>query len=120
MVRIPGGRLELRLPDGACNPYLATAAVIAAGLDGVENDLDPGLPHNMNLYEQSPQQLKDMGIEILPQNLHEALLELDKDVILKEALGPVADEFLKLKYMEWVEYMRHVSDWELKSYLEFF
>lgn len=120
MVRIPGGRLELRLPDGACNPYLATAAVIAAGLDGIENDLDPGKPHNMNLYELSPQELKDEGIEILPQNLHEALRELEKDSLLREALGPVADEFLRLKHMEWVEYMRHVSDWELKSYLEFF
>lgn len=120
MVRIPGGRLELRLPDGACNPYLATAAVIAAGLDGIENDLDPGKPHNMNLYELSEQELKDEGIEILPQNLHEALRELEKDTLLQEALGPVSAEFLKLKHMEWVEYMRHVSDWELKSYLEFF
>jgi len=120
MVRIPGGRLELRLPDGACNPYLATAAVIAAGLDGIENDLDPGKAHNMNLYELSEQELKNEGIEILPQNLHEALRELEKDTMLQEALGPVSAEFLKLKHMEWVEYMRHVSDWELKSYLEFF
>ncbi len=120
MVRIPGGRLELRLPDGACNPYLATAAVIAAGLDGIENDLDPGKPHNMNLYELSPAQLKAEGIEILPQNLHEALKALEADSTLCAALGPVADEFLKLKHMEWVEYMRHVSDWEIKNYLEFF
>ncbi len=120
MVRIPGGRLELRLPDGACNPYLATAAVIAAGLDGIENDLDPGKAHNMNLYELSDQELKDEGIEILPQNLHEALTAFEKDTLLQEALGPVSAEFLKLKHMEWVEYMRHVSDWELKSYLEFF
>jgi glutamine synthetase len=120
MVRIPGGRLELRLPDGACNPYLATAAVIAAGLDGIENDLDPGKAHNMNLYELSDQELKDEGIEILPQNLHEALTALEKDTLLQEALGPVSAEFLKLKHMEWVEYMRHVSDWELKNYLEFF
>jgi glutamine synthetase len=120
MVRIPGGRLELRLPDGACNPYLATAAVIAAGLDGIENDLDPGKAHNMNLYELSDQELKDEGIEILPQNLHEALTAFEKDTLLQEALGPVSAEFLKLKHMEWVEYMRHVSDWELKNYLEFF
>lgn len=120
MVRIPGGRLELRLPDGACNPYLATAAVIAAGLDGIENALDPGKPHNMNLYELSPEELKAEGIEILPQNLHEALLALEKDTLLCEAMGPVAGEFLSLKHREWVEYMRHVSDWELKSYLEFF
>ncbi len=120
MVRIPGGRLELRLPDGACNPYLATAAVIAAGLDGIENNLDPGSPHNMNLYELSPEELKAQGISILPQNLHEALLALERDDVLCRALGPVVGEFLKLKHMEWVEYMRHVSDWEKKSYLEFF
>jgi glutamine synthetase len=120
MVRIPGGRLELRLPDGSCNPYLATAAVIAAGLDGIENELDPGAPHNINLYDLSPEELKAEGIEILPQNLHEALLALEQDTLLCDALGPVAGEFLSLKHREWVEYMRHVSDWELKSYLEFF
>ena len=120
MVRIPGGRLELRLPDGACNPYLATAAVIAAGLDGIENNIDPGAPKNENLYEYSEARLKEEGIQILPQNLHEALLALEKDDVLRAALGPVADEFLKLKHMEWVEYMRHVSDWEINSYLEFF
>jgi glutamine synthetase len=120
MVRIPGERLEIRLPDGSCNPYLATAAVIAAGLDGIENELDPGKPHNVNLYELSPEELKAEGIGILPQNLHEALQALEQDTLLCDALGPVAGEFLRLKHMEWVEYMRHVSDWELKSYLEFF
>ncbi len=120
MVRIPGGRLELRLPDGSCNPYLATAAVIAAGLDGIDRQLDPGEPANCNLYDLSPAQLKERGIEVLPQNLHEALLALAQDSLLCEALGPIAGEFLKLKHREWVEYMRHVSDWELKSYLEFF
>ncbi|MHB0973784.1 MAG: type III glutamate--ammonia ligase [Thiobacillus sp.] len=120
MVRIPGGRLELRLPDGACNPYLATAAVIAAGLDGIEHTLDPGEPHNVNLYELSATELKKERIAILPQNLHEALLALEKDKVIRDALGPVADEFLKLKHMEWVEYMRHVSEWEVDSYLEFF
>lgn len=120
MVRIPGERLEIRLPDGSCNPYLATAAVIAAGLDGIENELDPGKPHNVNLYELAPEELKAEGIGILPQNLHEALQALEQDTLLCDALGPVAGEFLRLKHMEWVEYMRHVSDWELKSYLEFF
>jgi glutamine synthetase len=120
MVRIPGGRLELRLPDGACNPYLATAAVIAAGMDGIEHKLDPGAPHNVNLYELSDAELKKEKISILPQNLHEALTALEKDKVIRDALGPVADEFLRLKHMEWVEYMRHVSEWEIESYLEFF
>lgn len=120
MVRIPGGRLELRLPDGACNAYLATAAVIAAGLDGVERAIDPGDPQNINLYDLSPAQLREAGIGVLPQNLHEALTALEQDEIIVDALGPVAGEFLRLKRMEWVEYMRHVSDWELQSYIEFF
>jgi glutamine synthetase len=120
MVRIPGGRIELRLPDAACNAYLATAAVIAAGLDGVNNSLHPGEPCNLNLYEQTPQQLHDLGIGILPQNLQSALHALEHDEVLREALGPAGGEFLRLKHMEWIEYMRHVSDWEQKSYLEFF
>ena len=120
MVRVPKGRLELRLPDGSCNPYLATAAVIAAGLDGIDRALDPGEPRNVNLYDWSDEQLREAGIGLLPQNLKEALDALEADATIRGALGPVADEFLKLKRMEWVEYMRHVSDWEIKSYLEFF
>jgi len=120
MVRVPKGRLELRLPDGACNPYLATAAVIAAGLDGIDRKLDPGTPRNVNLYDWSEAQLKEAGIGLLPQNLNAALDALDADTVIKNALGPVADEFLTLKRMEWLEYMRHVSDWEIKQYLEFF
>ena len=120
MVRIPGGRLEMRMPDGACNPYLATAAIIAAGLDGVDRELDPGEPRNNNLYDLSPAELKAAGIGTLPQSLHEALFALERDHVLCESLGPVAEEFLKLKNMEYVEYMRHVSNWEVERYLEFF
>jgi glutamine synthetase len=94
--------------------------VIAAGLDGIERELDPGLPRNVNLYEWSEAQLKEAGIGLLPQNLSAALDALDGDDVIKGALGPVADEFLKLKRMEWLEYMRHVSEWEIKQYLEFF
>jgi glutamine synthetase len=120
MVRIPGGRIELRLPDGACNAYLASAAVIAAGLDGVNNKLHPGAPVNLNLYEMSQQELQEHGIGILPQNLHAALTALEQDEVMLEALGPAGGEFLRIKHMEWIEYMRHVSDWEQKAYLEFF
>ena len=120
MVRIPKGRLELRLPDGACNPYLVTAAVIAAGLDGIDRKLDPGAPHNDNLYALTPEQLTERGIQVLPQNLEQALNALEADKVICDAIGPVAGEFLRLKRAEWLEYMRYVSDWELKSYLEFF
>ena len=120
MVRIPKGRLELRLPDGSCNPYLITTAVIAAGLDGIERQLPPGPAQNENLYELSPAQLRERGIAVLPQNLDRAIEALEADPLIVNALGPVGCEFIRLKRMEWIEYMRHVSDWETKSYLEFF
>ena len=121
MVRIPYGRLELRLPDGASNPYLTTAAVIAAGLDGVKRELSAGPGTADNLYDYSPAQLKQHGIGILPQNLNEAIRAFEEDTVIRDALGnSLSEEFIMLKDMEWVEYMRHVSDWEIKRYAEFF
>jgi len=121
MVRVPYGRLEFRLPDSGCNPYLVHAALIAAGLDGIERKLDPGEPHNINLYSLTDDERKEKGIEILPQNLNEALNALDADTVLKERLGAeIVDEFLSVKRAEWIDYSRHVSDWELKRYAEFF
>jgi glutamine synthetase len=121
MVRIPYGRLELRLPDGGSNPYLVTAAIIAAGLDGVERKLDPGKLNNDNLYTYSDADLKKHSIELLPQNLKAAIDALEKDKVVCDALGKdLAKEFIDLKRMEWIEYCRHVSDWELDRYLEFF
>lgn len=120
-VRIPGGRLEFRLPDSGCNPYLALAALIAAGLDGVDRKLDPGEPTNLNMYELSEAQLQEKKIELLPQNLLAAVEALEKDEVVRGGLGPeLAKEFVRLKRMEWVEYGRHVSGWETKRYLEFF
>lgn len=121
MVRIPYGRLEFRLPDSGCNPYLVHAALIAAGMDGVERELDPGEPQNINLYSLTEEQRQAKGIDILPQNLNEALLALEADTILKERLGSeIVEEFLKVKRDEWIDYSRHVSDWELARYAEFF
>jgi glutamine synthetase len=120
-VRIPGGRLEFRLPDAGCNPYLVTAAIIAAGLDGVERRLDPGKANNTNLYEVPPAELARLGIGVLPQNLLEAVIALEQDEVVQAGLGPeLAAEFIQLKKMEWTEYARHVSDWETDRYLEFF
>ena len=121
MIRIPYGRLEMRLGDGAANPYLAAAAVIAAGMDGVERELDPGEPQNFNFYEASQAELDALGVETLPQSLHEAIQALEADPLFAEQLGAeFIDEFVKVKRMEWVEYSRHVSDWELNRYVEFF
>jgi len=120
-VRVPYGRLEIRLPDSACNPYLVSAALIAAGLDGIDRKLDPGPPQNLNLYELSPQELAAKGIELLPQSLHEAIDALEGDEVICHGVGvDLAREFIRLKRMEWTEYSRHVSDWELRRYLEFF
>ena len=121
MVRIPYGRLEMRLPDGSSNPYLVTAAIIAAGLDGIDRNLDPGEPVNENLYEWTTAQLKKAKINVLPQSLQDSICALEKDKVILGALGDaLGKEFLDLKRMEWVEYQRHVSDWEVKRYLEFF
>jgi glutamine synthetase len=121
MVRIPYGRLEFRLPDAGCNPYLVHAALIAAGLDGVARQLDPGKAHNINLYKLSAEQCREQGIGILPQSLNEAVDALEADAILREAMGPeIVDEFIKVKRAEWDEYSRQVTPWEVKHYAEFF
>ena len=120
-VRVPFGRLEVRLPDSGCNPYLVSAALIAAGLDGIDRKLDPGPAQNINLYELTPAQLKEKGIKLLPQSLNEAVDALEADSVICGGLGQdLAREFIRLKRMEWTEYSRHVSDWESKRYLEFF
>ena len=120
-VRIPYGRIEMRLPDGSMNPYLASAAIAAAGLDGIERKLNPGDPLNLNLYELTEAQIRDRGIKVLPQSLKEAVDALEADEVVKQGLGvELAQEFIQLKRMEWVEYCRHVSEWETRRYLEMF
>ncbi|MCK5771335.1 type III glutamate--ammonia ligase [Algiphilus sp.] len=121
MVRVPYGHLEYRLPDAGCNPYLVTASLIAAGLDGVERELDPGQARNINLYDLGPAQCREQGIDILPQNLSEALQALEADPLFADTLGrELVDEFITIKRDEWIEYSRHVSDWEVARYAEYF
>jgi glutamine synthetase len=121
MIRIPFGRVELRLTDSCANPYLASAAAIAAGLDGIDRKLEPGEPQNFNHYTATLDELSEKGIKVLPQSLHEALLALEADPLFANTLGrDFIGEFIRLKRMEWVEYSRHVSDWEVSRYLEFF
>jgi glutamine synthetase len=120
-VRIPFGRIELRLPDGAANPYLATAALAAAGLDGIDRRLDPGEPLNINLYDLTPDEIRARGIGLLPQSLSEALDALAADEVVQNGIGSqLAEEFIRLKRMEWIEYSRHVGEWETERYLEMF
>ena len=121
MVRIPYGRIELRVGDSGMNPYLAQAALIAAGLDGIDKKLDPGPPQNINFYALSPSELAARGIEMLPQCLADAIAALERSDLFKAALGEdFIEEFVALKREEWIDYHRHVSDWEVKRYLNFF
>ena len=88
MLRIPApGRIEDRTIDGSANPYLAAAAVLAAGLDGIENRLDAGEPNSENLYTNPYEELTARGLETLPANLLEAIGELERDDVLRKALG---------------------------------
>ena len=116
MIRIPdAGRFELRLADGAANPYLYPAAVLAAGMDGMERDLDPGKRLDIDMYAEPH---KARGAKKLPLNLLDALRELDRNKVLKAALGPAQDAFVKLKMAEWDDYSRHLTDWERDKTLD--
>ncbi|HSL45153.1 MAG TPA: type I glutamate--ammonia ligase [Anaerolineales bacterium] len=113
-------RAELRFPDPSSNPYLAFAGMLAAALDGIDNDLKPAKPlNNVNLYHLDSKERKKMGVGELPGSLAEALTELSKDKVLVDALGPVAYEaFNRAKWEEWDEYRIHVTDYEIERYLE--
>jgi glutamine synthetase type III len=110
MIRIPeGGRFELRLPDGAANPYLLQAGIVAAGLDGIRNKRDPGKRLDINMYTDG--HLVE-GVKTLPLNMLDALRALEASEVLKEGLGAFVPAYLKLKHQEWNDYARHLTQWE--------
>ena len=119
MIRIPGpGRIENRTVDGAANAYLAAAAMLAAGLDGIENRVSAGKRNDRNLYEVSSAELENTGLELLPSTLDEALDALEDDPVVMGALGsPYAEYYVRVKRDEWKEYHDSVSRWELDRYL---
>jgi len=123
MIRVPdrrgvGTRCEFRMPDPSCNPYLALAVQLAAGLDGIENEIDPGPPLDTNVWKLSEEERTEIGLETLPANLGEAIAELEKDEVMIEALGAhIADQFVAAKKAEWSDYVASVSQWELETYL---
>ena len=120
-VRTLPGRFEWRVPDASANPYLATAAMLAAGLDGVQRRQEPPPAMTADLFTWSLPQLRTHGIGLLPQTLGEALDALEADDVVCEALGEtLTDEFLRLKRDEALAYARHVSAWELERYAAFF
>ena len=120
MIRIPGpGRIENRVADGAANPYLATAAMLAAGLDGIEKKIDPGQPNSDNLYEMPEQELRRRNITFLPTTLQEAIDCFERDEVLHQALGKeYAAYYVKVKREEWRQYHQSVSQWERDHYLK--
>jgi glutamine synthetase len=124
LIRIPaprGGetRIELRMPDPSCNPYLACAAILRAGLDGIDNDLDPGAPVNKNIYTMSHRERRSLRIDELPANLNDALDELERSALMRETLGDhIFEHFLEAKRREWFEYLQQVSQWEITRYLK--
>jgi glutamine synthetase len=123
LVRVPAARgnetrIELRMPDPSCNPYLALAVMLRAGLDGIEKELDPGPPVNKNIYKMSHRERRHLRIDELPGNLSEALDELEKNDLMRETLGEhIFDHFVAAKREEWDSYIRHVSPWEIDRYL---
>ena len=123
LIRIPATRgeetrIELRSPDPACNPYLALAICLAAGLDGIKNKIVPPDAMEGNMHLLTPEELEERGIESLPKNLQEAVEEFEKDPLMKEVLGEeVCGKYSMAKKKEWNDYNATVSQWEIDSYL---
>jgi glutamine synthetase len=118
MIRTPeAGHVEDRTVSSACNPYLAFAAYVAAGLDGVRRGLDPGEPNRDNAYALGLEEMARRRVRLLPQSLTEALDEFERDEVVRGGLGPIAEEFLRLKRAEWNEYHRQVTSWEVERFL---
>ena len=117
--RGPGTRVELRMPDPSCNPYLAIAVMLRAGLDGLDNQIDPGPPVNKNIFRMSQRERRHLKIDELPSNLSDALDALEKDDLLRDAMGEhIFEHFIEAKREEWFEYLRQVSPWERERYLK--
>ncbi|TML72855.1 MAG: glutamine synthetase [Actinobacteria bacterium] len=111
-------RAEIRCPDPACNPYLTFAALLHAGLDGIEHGYDLPDPMETNLYHLTPEQRRERGIVSLPETLGEAVDELSRSDLARRALGPhIFDRYVELKRKEWDEYRVQLSEWELGRYL---
>ena len=117
MIRVPDrGRFELRLMDGSTNPYLSQAAILAAGLDGIQNKRDPGKPLHINMYEEGH---KVKAATRLPATLLDALRLLESSKTMRTSLGEeLIQAYLKLKMQEWMTYTGHLSEWERQNTLD--
>ena len=116
-MRVPGpGRFELRLPDGAANPYLLQAVIIAAGLSGLRTKADPGPRYDIDMYAEGH---TVMGAPKLPLNLLDAIRALDADAELKAMLGnEFSTSYMKMKQQEWNSFVSHFTDWEREHTLD--
>jgi len=124
LVRVPPGkemrtRLEYRPTDGSCNFYLAFACILSAGLDGIRRKIEPEEPVEENIYEMDAKERVEKGIELLPENLGDAIKELSKDKVIKDALRQAFyEKFLEIKTKEWRDFNTTVHDWERKKYID--
>ncbi|HEY9576399.1 MAG TPA: glutamine synthetase, partial [Pseudobacillus sp.] len=121
LVRVPEKRRERRFEfrgaDGTCNPYLLSAALIAAGLHGIRKRIDPGEPLEVDAGNLSNNELEALGIEWVPRNLQEAMDSLAKDTILADSIGrPIWQEFIKVKREEWNKHFYRIDEWERSQY----
>jgi glutamine synthetase len=123
LARVPdrrgtGTRVEVRMPDPSCNPYLAFAVMLAAGLDGIERKLDPGPPVNEDIYRMGEREKRRLKIDNLPPDLYEAVRALERDAVVKAALGEhIARHLVEAKLADWHEYISVVHPWEVERYL---
>ena len=123
LIRIPAKRgsstrVELRNPDPACNPYLAIAAALKAGLDGIKNKIQPPPPTDLNIYHMTEADRSGLGIASLPGSLEEALFELSNNDVIKSVLGDhIYEKFIEAKTVEWDSYRVKVHPWEVEAYL---
>jgi len=112
-------RIELRFPDPSANPYLAFAAMLEAGLDGITRKMTPPAPINEDVFEWTKEEREARGVGVLPSTLEEAMNELAADAVVRGALGDhIYDAYDRAKRAEWEEYRLRVTDWELNRYLE--
>jgi glutamine synthetase len=126
LVRVPAKRgnstrIEVRVPDPSANPYLALTVMLAAGLDGIEKKLTPPPAVNKNIFTMSQREKRRLKIESLPADLNEAVQNLEKSKVIREALGEhIFHHFIGAKKMEWSTYISQVHDWELERYLSYY
>ena len=126
LIRVPAAtgkyrRIEFRSPDPSCNPYLAFSVILTAGIDGIRNNIDPGEPTNIDIYNLTDDERKKRGIDSLPGSLMEAKEEFLKDKLLVDSLSEhIIEKFIEAKNEEWDSFRTHITNWELDRFLEIY